>query len=175
VRCVRLINAFGREFRHAIVSGDLERRSAAALLDPKAQVSWPKFPPLAGKPWPARLKQIAAAMAELAASSAAPPSTPALSFGGAPAAAPAPAPAAATTVGDRPIWLDPADEAKCNDCGTCYQELPALFERTTIVVDGQAKVVGHMKEGALDGFVVTPDIAQRIARVKANCDAESIH
>jgi hypothetical protein len=32
-----------------------------------------------------------------------------------------------------------------------------------------------MKPGALDGFVVTPDIAQRIARVKANCDAESIH
>ena len=55
VRCVRLINAFGSEFRHAIVSGDLERRSAAALLDPKVQVAWPKFPPLAGKPWPARL------------------------------------------------------------------------------------------------------------------------
>ena len=33
VRCVRLINAFGREFEHAIVSGDLERRSAAALLE----------------------------------------------------------------------------------------------------------------------------------------------
>ena len=63
VRCARLINAFGREFRHAIVSGNLDRRSAAALLDPKLQVSWPKFPPLAGKPWPARLKKLAAAMA----------------------------------------------------------------------------------------------------------------
>jgi L-malate glycosyltransferase len=63
VRCVRLINAFGREFRHAIVSGDLERRSAAALLDRKLQVAWPKFPPLSGKPWPARLKKLAAAMA----------------------------------------------------------------------------------------------------------------
>jgi glycosyltransferase involved in cell wall biosynthesis len=63
VRCVRLINAFGGEFRHAIVSGDLERRSAATLLDPKLRVAWPKFPPLAGKPWPARLKQLAAAMA----------------------------------------------------------------------------------------------------------------
>jgi glycosyltransferase involved in cell wall biosynthesis len=63
VRCVRLINAFGREFRHAIVSGDLERRSAAALLDPGVQVSWPKFPPLSGKPWPGRLKRLAAAMA----------------------------------------------------------------------------------------------------------------
>jgi L-malate glycosyltransferase len=63
VRCVRLINAFGGQFRHAIVSGDLERRSAAALLDPKVQVAWPRFPPLAGKPWPARLKKLAAAMA----------------------------------------------------------------------------------------------------------------
>ena len=63
VRSVRLINAFGREFHHAIVSGDLERRSAAALLDPKLQVAWPRFPSLAGKPWPARLKKLAAAMA----------------------------------------------------------------------------------------------------------------
>ena len=63
VRCVRLIDAFGDEFRHAIVSGDLGRRSAAALLDPKAQVAWPKFPALSGKPWPARLKKLAAAMA----------------------------------------------------------------------------------------------------------------
>lgn len=63
VRCVRLINAFGREFEHAIVSGDPERRSAAALLDPKLRVAWPKFPSLAGKPWPARLKRLAAAMA----------------------------------------------------------------------------------------------------------------
>jgi len=63
VRCVRLINAFANEFRHAIVSGDLDRRSAAALLDPKVQVAWPRFPALAGKPWPARLKKLAAAMA----------------------------------------------------------------------------------------------------------------
>jgi glycosyltransferase involved in cell wall biosynthesis len=63
VRCARLINAFGSDFRHAIVSSDLERRSAAALLGPKAQVTWPRFPPLTGRPWPARLKKLAAAMA----------------------------------------------------------------------------------------------------------------
>jgi glycosyltransferase involved in cell wall biosynthesis len=63
LRCVRLINAFGREIDHAIVSGDLARRGAAALLDPKVRIAWPKFPPLAGKPWPARLKALAAAMA----------------------------------------------------------------------------------------------------------------
>jgi glycosyltransferase involved in cell wall biosynthesis len=62
-RFVRLINGIGREFAHAIVSGDVERRSAAASLDPKLAIAWPKFPPLAGKPWPARLKRIAGAMA----------------------------------------------------------------------------------------------------------------
>jgi glycosyltransferase involved in cell wall biosynthesis len=33
------------------------------MLDRQAQVTWPKFPSLAGKPWPARLKSLAAAMA----------------------------------------------------------------------------------------------------------------
>ena len=63
LRSARLINAFGREFEHAIVSDDLERRSAAALLDPKLRIVWARFPPLAGKPFPARLKRLAAAMA----------------------------------------------------------------------------------------------------------------
>ena len=63
LRCVRLINAFGRDAEHAIVSGDPARRSAAALLGKQARVAWPAFPPLAGKPTPARLKRLAAAMA----------------------------------------------------------------------------------------------------------------
>lgn len=61
LRCVRLINAFA-EADHAIVSGDLGRRGAAVLLDPKRKVSWPAFPPLAGRPLPGRLKRLAAAM-----------------------------------------------------------------------------------------------------------------
>src|SRR5690606_1445260 len=63
LRCVRLINAFGRAAEHAIVSGDPAHRSAAALLGRGVTVSWPKFPPLAGKPLPGRLKRLAAAMA----------------------------------------------------------------------------------------------------------------
>jgi glycosyltransferase involved in cell wall biosynthesis len=63
VRCVRLINAFGTEFDHAIVSGDLERRGAARLIDPAIKVRWPKFPPLSGRPTPGRLKVLADAMA----------------------------------------------------------------------------------------------------------------
>jgi len=125
------------------------------------------------------LDEIAAAMAELASSSSATP----VAFGGAAfggggggaAAAPAAAaPATATAVADRPIWLDEADVPLCNDCGTCYQELPAMFEKATIVVDGEARTVGRMKPGALDGLVVTPELSQRFARVKATCDAEII-
>jgi hypothetical protein len=52
-----------REFEHAVVSGDPARRSAASMLDPKLRIAWPKFPPLAGKPWPGRLKRLAAGMA----------------------------------------------------------------------------------------------------------------
>lgn len=62
VRCVRLINAFGTEFDHAIVSGDPARRGAARLIAPSVKVAWPKFPPLAGKPFPHRLKGLADAM-----------------------------------------------------------------------------------------------------------------
>ena len=141
------------------------------------------------------LDQVAAAMAELATSTgptspdlrvlaaSTGPLTPARTTADAPVpvpttratgvpptATPAPAPDA----GDRPVWLDPTDVALCNDCGTCYQELPALFERTTVLVDGVAEVVARLREGALDGLVVTPDLARRIARVKATCDAEII-
>jgi glycosyltransferase involved in cell wall biosynthesis len=63
LRCVRLINAFGREAEHAVVSGDPEHRSAAALIGKGARVAWPKFPSLTGKPLPRRLKKLAAAMA----------------------------------------------------------------------------------------------------------------
>jgi len=63
LRCVRLINAFGRAATHAIVVGDAAHRSAAERLGKEAKVTWPEFPPLAGKPWPGRLKRLAAAMA----------------------------------------------------------------------------------------------------------------
>ncbi|MCL2464208.1 MAG: 2-oxoacid:acceptor oxidoreductase family protein, partial [Micrococcales bacterium] len=125
----------------------------------------------------ASLDEIAAAMADLASSSAAPAAVSPFSFGApggaAPAAAAAPA-ATATAVADRPIWLDPADEPRCSDCGTCYQELPQLFEKTTMIVDGVAKTVAHMKVDALDGLEVTPELGKRISRVKATCDSEII-
>ncbi len=63
LRNVRLINEWGKEVSHAIVSGDLEKRGAARLIGKKAKVSWPKFPSLQGKPTPGRLVALAKAMA----------------------------------------------------------------------------------------------------------------
>ena len=62
VRCARLMNAWGKDADHAIVSGDHDKRGAARLIGSKVRVTWPKFPSLTGKPTPGRLKNIAAAM-----------------------------------------------------------------------------------------------------------------
>jgi glycosyltransferase involved in cell wall biosynthesis len=63
VRCARLINAWGRDADHAIVSGDPVKYGAAHLLTGKARVSFPMFPPLQGRPTPRRLAALAQAMA----------------------------------------------------------------------------------------------------------------
>jgi pyruvate-ferredoxin/flavodoxin oxidoreductase len=121
---------------------------------------------------------IARAMSELATSSKAP-----IGFGGgvpgvaapaAPAAAAAAPAPGGVAVDDRAVWLDPADEKLCTDCGTCYQDLPQFFERTTKIIDGAAQDVAQMVPGALESVEVTPELARRIERVKANCDAEII-
>ena len=126
----------------------------------------------------ASIDDIVRSMSELAASSRAPVGLGATVPVGAPpvrsaaaASAPAGAPAA---VMDLPVYLDPADEALCNDCGTCYQELPQLFEKATVVIDGIARTVGRMIPGAAERIEVTPDLQRRIDRVKATCDGEII-
>jgi pyruvate-ferredoxin/flavodoxin oxidoreductase len=73
-----------------------------------------------------------------------------------------------------PIWLAEQDVPKCTDCATCYQELPSIFEQTTIVVNGEAKDVSQMKQGCLDGLEVTPELVSLMDRVKGTCDAEII-
>jgi pyruvate-ferredoxin/flavodoxin oxidoreductase len=124
----------------------------------------------------ASLDDIARAMSELATSSKAPVG---VGFGGMPtggaAAAQASAPAAsAVAVTDRPVWLDPADIPLCNDCGTCYQELPQLFEKTTMIIDGEVRQVAQMIPGALETVEITPDMQKRIERARKTCDAEII-
>ena len=122
------------------------------------------------------LDAIAKAMADLAVSSGAPAGGPlqlGLGLAG-PAGGGVPLVEPVGTTTERPIWLDEADLANCNDCATCYQELPQLFEKATIVVDGEPRTVGRMRPDALDGLEVTAELAARITRVKGTCDAEII-
>jgi pyruvate-ferredoxin/flavodoxin oxidoreductase len=123
------------------------------------------------------MDEIARAMSELAASTTAQPVT---SFGGGfgslGTGAPTPQTAPAAQPAGQPIVrLDPDDIALCTDCKTCWQELPELFERTKVIVDGQAVQAARLIPGALDGVEVTDELRQRIAKVIANCDAEIIH
>jgi len=125
------------------------------------------------------LDSFARAMSELAAASKAP-------FGSArviPIVAPAPnagspgratASSAAVAAASALVSYDMADQVKCTDCKTCYQDLPELFEKARIVVNGQARDVGQLIAGALDRVKVTPELQARIKRVAANCDAEII-
>ena len=73
---------------------------------------------------------------------------------------------------DAPIWLAESDIPKCNDCGTCYQELPQLFEQHTMIIDATPQKVARMIPGALESVEITPELEKRIDRVKKTCDAE---
>ncbi len=120
------------------------------------------------------LDSFARAMSELAASSKAPVGAarviPITAVSGSPAAASG----AETAVADALVTYDVADQVKCTDCKTCYQDLPELFEKTRILVDGVSRDVAQMIPGALDKIKVTPELKARIKRVSANCDAEII-
>ncbi len=128
----------------------------------------------------ASLDSIAKGMSELAASSGAPASAglggAMMAFGGAASPAKAAAPAAAAKAnGSRPlVTLSEAALDKCTNCKTCYQDVSELFEKTTIMVGGTAKEVGHLIPGSLERITVTPELQARIARLVANCDAEII-
>lgn len=132
------------------------------------------------------IDDIARAMAELAASSAGgAPAFGGAAFGGAGAlfggssaaqAAPtasAPAGSVATPSGEV-VQLLESDQALCSDCKTCYQEMPELFEATTIIEAGQARIVARMIPGALAQLELTPENRARIKKVVDNCDSEII-
>lgn len=121
------------------------------------------------------LDSFARAMSELAAASKAPAAAAARTVPIVPVAgSPAAGAAAAVAVADAVVSYDAADQVKCTDCKTCYQDLPELFEKTRILVDGESKEVAQLIAGALDKVKVTPELKSRIARVVANCDAEII-
>ena len=81
---------------------------------------------------------------------------------------------AAAAVSDSLVTYDPADQVKCTNCKTCYQDLSELFEKTRIVVNGESREVGRLIPGALERVAVTDELKARIKRVSANCDAEII-
>jgi len=121
------------------------------------------------------IDSIARAMSELASSSKAPPAggIAGLSLGAAPAAQAAAAAPAAN--GNGAVVSMDDDVSKCTNCKTCYTELPELFEKTKIVVDGSPKDVAHLIAGAVTKVKATPELKSKVARIAANCDAEIIH
>ncbi|OHC65773.1 MAG: pyruvate-flavodoxin oxidoreductase [Rhodocyclales bacterium GWA2_65_20] len=128
------------------------------------------------------LDSFARAMSELAASSKAQPGggtvIPIMAVGGGasvanPVASPAAAAGAAGS-GEALVTLSPEDVAKCTDCKTCYQDIPELFERTRVIIDGVPRDVARLIPGALERVTVTEELKARIKRVAANCDAEII-
>lgn len=154
-----------------VVRMDADHRAGMQALQTKYQESV--------KARDSSLDGFARAMSELAASSKAQVGNgsviPIIPVGGAPASAPAAAEAvAAVAVGDALVNYDIADQVKCTNCKTCYQDLPELFEKTRIVVDGESREVGRLIPGALERVTATPELKARIKRVSANCDAEII-
>lgn len=63
MRAVQLMNAFGPEVAHSVVSAVPTALGAARAIDPATLVDYPEFPALTGKPFPRRLQQLARAMA----------------------------------------------------------------------------------------------------------------
>ncbi len=119
------------------------------------------------------LDDIARAMSRLAASSKAPAGQdgliPITLVDEAPS--PSAAPGAELRV---PVMLAPENQDKCTNCKTCYQDLPELFERTRIVIQGESRDVARLIPGVLDRITITPELERSIQRVAANCDAEII-
>ncbi|WP_213992888.1 2-oxoacid:acceptor oxidoreductase family protein [Sodalis sp. dw_96] len=75
---------------------------------------------------------------------------------------------------EAPVTLSPEDQEKCTNCKTCYQDLPEIFERTRVVINGESREIAHMIPGVLERLTITPELKRRIQRVAANCDAEII-
>ena len=63
LRAARLMNAFGPQVEHAVVSAQPGAYGASVVLDPALPVDYPQdFPSLQGRPTPLRLLKLAKAM-----------------------------------------------------------------------------------------------------------------
>ena len=149
---------------------DSDHRATVAALQAEVQST--------SKQRDVSLDGIARAMSELAASSKAQVGNgtmiPIVPVGGGATQSACAAAATATATGEALVTYDEADQAKCTNCKTCYQDLSELFEKTRIVVDGESREVGRLIPGILERITPTPELKSRIKRVSANCDAEII-
>ena len=59
-RAIRLMNIWGERARHSIVSADAQALGARSAIDPSIDVAFPNRPSFAGKPGPARYREIRA-------------------------------------------------------------------------------------------------------------------
>ena len=84
------------------------------------------------------------------------------------------APAGVSAGGGGGSLVEITDEVLCTNCKTCYQDCPELFEKITIVVNGESKVVSRVIPGALDNIELTPALVQLASRIADECDAEII-
>ena len=127
------------------------------------------------------LDDFARSMSELAASSKAQPvhfSLSPMGQGGSVSQASTSAPVSAPSAngnGEAVVSLSPDDREQCTNCKTCYQDLPEIFEKTRLIVDGESREAAQMIPGVLDHITMTPELKNRVKRVAANCDAEIIH
>jgi pyruvate-ferredoxin/flavodoxin oxidoreductase len=121
------------------------------------------------------IDEIARALTELAARGSGGAPVALSMFGAAPAAPAAAEPAADEAAGDKPFAeLLEEDMPLCNDCKTCYQEMPELFESITIIEDGAPRKVARMIPGAVEKIDPTPENQARLRKIIDNCDAEII-
>ena len=122
---------------------------------------------------------IARGMAELASASAAPATPmaktiPVTVASAAQAALQTPALEQAGDHGGELVAITEIDMPLCTNCKTCYQDLPELFEKTRIVVEGSTREVSRVIPGIFDKIEITPELVQRASRVADDCDAEII-
>jgi len=128
----------------------------------------------------ASIDSIARGMAELASISGAPAdkiipvTTSNIDAGADTGTQGAPKTTAAPSAGRDLVEIAEDDMTNCSNCKSCYQDLAELFEKTTIMVDGKAKEVGRVIPGIFDKIEITPELAQRAARVADDCDVEII-
>ncbi|MCQ1057997.1 2-oxoacid:acceptor oxidoreductase family protein [Photobacterium sp. DNB23_23_1] len=73
------------------------------------------------------------------------------------------------------VVINEDDKGQCTDCKTCYQQLGELFEKTTIVDNGEAKIISQVIPNALETVQLSDEIVKRASRIADECDAEIIH